>query len=314
MIRKYGAINEEVNRIKSLFGESRLYGNLVEQEVSTGCIKGDCENGQGTYTWVSSKYVGEFKNSEKNGQGTYTWLSGNKYVGEWKDGERNGQGTWSNARVGMEYVGEWKDDEKNGQGTFTWTHVDYGMEYVGEYKDGKKNGQGTFTSANGDKYVGEWKDGERNGQGTKTLADGTIEYKGLWIDDEKNGQGTFHEPISNNTEEKTVTPKDDTQKGEDRTDDIPKMREGYKNEEDIIYTSPKMNKNYNVGEFVYDKSKDEFKIKSKYPFFGKRTGNLVKQTEDSFWKTLSKWYDKPLNSGNTTLDIINNKKFKVTIK
>ena len=31
MIRKYGAINEEVNRIKSLFGESRLYGNLVEQ-------------------------------------------------------------------------------------------------------------------------------------------------------------------------------------------------------------------------------------------------------------------------------------------
>ena len=32
MIRKYGTINEEVNRIKSLFGESRLYGNLVEQD------------------------------------------------------------------------------------------------------------------------------------------------------------------------------------------------------------------------------------------------------------------------------------------
>ena len=31
MIRKYGTINEEVNRIKSLFGESRLYGNLAEQ-------------------------------------------------------------------------------------------------------------------------------------------------------------------------------------------------------------------------------------------------------------------------------------------
>lgn len=34
MVRKYGTINEEVNRIKSLFGESRLYGNLVEQEDS----------------------------------------------------------------------------------------------------------------------------------------------------------------------------------------------------------------------------------------------------------------------------------------
>ena len=85
-------------------------------------------------------------------------------------------------------------------------------------------------------------------------------------------------------------------------------------EKDIIYTNTKMNKNYNIGKFVYDKKKKEFKIKSKFPFYGKRTGNLVKQMEDAFWKTLSKWYDKPLNSDNTTLDIINDKKFKVKIK
>ena len=33
MKRKYNTLNEEINRMKSLFGESRLYGNLVEQEV-----------------------------------------------------------------------------------------------------------------------------------------------------------------------------------------------------------------------------------------------------------------------------------------
>ena len=33
MEKKYNTINEEINRMKSLFGESRLYGNLVEQEV-----------------------------------------------------------------------------------------------------------------------------------------------------------------------------------------------------------------------------------------------------------------------------------------
>ena len=85
-------------------------------------------------------------------------------------------------------------------------------------------------------------------------------------------------------------------------------------EKDIIYRQPKLNKDFNIGKFVYDKSKDEFKIKSKYPFLLTRTNNLVERMEQSFWKTLSKWYDKPLNSDNTTLDIINDKKFKVKIK
>ena len=51
-----------------------------------GCIKGDCVNGQGAYTFPDGqKYVGEFRNSLKNGQGTYTFPDGQKYVGEWKN-------------------------------------------------------------------------------------------------------------------------------------------------------------------------------------------------------------------------------------
>jgi hypothetical protein len=32
MKKKYNTLNEEMNRMKSLFGESRLYGNLVDNE------------------------------------------------------------------------------------------------------------------------------------------------------------------------------------------------------------------------------------------------------------------------------------------
>ena len=50
MRKGFNTLSEQMGRMKSLFTEERLFGNLVEQEVSTGCIKGDCENGQGTYT------------------------------------------------------------------------------------------------------------------------------------------------------------------------------------------------------------------------------------------------------------------------
>jgi hypothetical protein len=60
------------------------------------CIKGDCTNGYGTYTFASgNKYVGEFKDGKRHGQGTFTTADGGKYVGEWKDGKPHGQGTFT---------------------------------------------------------------------------------------------------------------------------------------------------------------------------------------------------------------------------
>ena len=104
-------------------------------------------------------------------------------------------------------------------------------------------------------------------------------------------------------------------KGETELDDKPKMKEGYNTEEDIIYISEKEGKReFKLGKMEYDKDKEVFKIISKYPFYSKKTGYLVKRTEESFWNTLSKWYTKELNSDNTTLDIKNGKKFKVIIK
>ena len=58
------------------------------------CIKGDCNNGYGTYTWnTGDKYVGEFKDGKGHGQGTYTYANGDIYVGEFKDDKKHGQGT-----------------------------------------------------------------------------------------------------------------------------------------------------------------------------------------------------------------------------
>ena len=81
------------------------------------CIKGDCINGYGTYTYANgSKYVGEWKDGKENGQGTYTWVSGNtwlngnKYVGEFKDAKRNGLGTYTFAN-GTVDKGIWKNNK-----------------------------------------------------------------------------------------------------------------------------------------------------------------------------------------------------------
>ena len=55
------------------------------------CIKGDCENGYGTYLYEGDKYVGEWKDGKKHGEGTYTTANGHKYVGEFKDDKQNEQ-------------------------------------------------------------------------------------------------------------------------------------------------------------------------------------------------------------------------------
>ena len=82
---------------------------LMISACSEQCIKGDCNNGYGTYTYADgSKYAGEFKDGKKHGQGTYTYQSGSKYVGEFKDDKKHGQGTFTFAS-GKVMKGVWKN-------------------------------------------------------------------------------------------------------------------------------------------------------------------------------------------------------------
>ena len=78
--------------------------------TEANCV-GDCQNGDGIYTWSDGeKYVGGYKNDKKHGQGTYTWADGSKYVGEYKDDKKHGQGTMT-LPDGQKIVGVWKDGE-----------------------------------------------------------------------------------------------------------------------------------------------------------------------------------------------------------
>ena len=137
-----------------------LYIFLILMVCNVGfaeCIKGDCNNGQGTYTWESGEYVGEWKDGKRHGQGTHTvYILGSKYAGEWKDGLQHGQGTYSYPD-GNKYVGEWKDGKWHGQGTATYANGD---KYVGGWKNGLPHGYGTMTNFDGRTVQGIFKDGE----------------------------------------------------------------------------------------------------------------------------------------------------------
>jgi len=53
----------------------------------TGCISGNCVNGQGTFTSADGrKYVGEWRDGKQHGLGTETSADGSVVTGMWDDG------------------------------------------------------------------------------------------------------------------------------------------------------------------------------------------------------------------------------------
>ena len=198
---------------ESKFGHKKTL--LNEDTKKTGCIKGDCKNGYGTYIdSLGTKYVGNFKNTDWNGYGTMTWYNGDKYVGNWKNGSRNGYGTYTRSD-GYKYVGNWKGGEKSGYGTLTWPNGD---KYVGNWKNNNYNGYGTKTYSDGSKYVGNWKDNTMNGYGTYTNPSG-CKYSGEWIGGKLNGKyGANYDEITNCTEKTKEKTKEKPKENEVKVD------------------------------------------------------------------------------------------------
>ena len=148
---------------------------------SPNCLRGNCENGTGTYRYPDgSEYSGEFRNAKMHGEGTYTYAGrGEKYVGEWRNGVINGQGTYY-YRSGNRYQGTWRNGKKSGQGTYTYANGD---KYVGEFENDQPNGQGTQSYSSGDRYVGEWRNGRKHGQGV--MYENGMKIVGEWRNDQK---------------------------------------------------------------------------------------------------------------------------------
>ena len=172
-------------------------GNSDDANIQTGCISGDCENGNGVFAYADgSKYDGDFRKGELNGQGTWYFTNGDKYIGSFKDNYSHGQGVLYYAD-GTKMTGQWIEGEykgdvemiaKEGEGCIigdcangTGTYVYEGAEakYIGEFKNNMADGQGTCYYANGERYEGQWSNGSFNGTGTLFLSDGT-EVNGFW--------------------------------------------------------------------------------------------------------------------------------------
>ena len=99
----------------------------------SGCIQGNCENGQGTFIWDNGdQYVGAWKDGKPHGEGTFDWRNRTKFVGEWRDGKKHGYGTHS-FQDGSNHIGKWKNGKKHGWIMSTGGNM--GVQ-VYEWKDG----------------------------------------------------------------------------------------------------------------------------------------------------------------------------------
>ena len=202
---------EKHRKEKGINGECKLFAigkkKFIENKTAlkTGCIKGNCINGKGTFIWPNGdKYNGNWKNQKPHGLGTFIWVNGTKYIGDWEFGIQNGQGTvtWTN---GDKYIGGRKNGKADGQGTFIFAN---GKTQSGEWKNGNlietdssgkaigcvegncDNGKGTGVWEKGFKYVGEWKMQNMHGFGIGTWPNGD-RYEGDWVNDQRTGQGKY---------------------------------------------------------------------------------------------------------------------------
>lgn len=119
------------------------------------CLKGDCQNGHGTYRFEDgSTFEGEFINGRIGQEGILNFANGDKYLGEWKDQKRHGKGKMIFAT---------------------------GDVYVGEFRENLFSGYGEITYLEGDVYKGQWEYNLPNGEGTMYYANGRVE-SGIFVD------------------------------------------------------------------------------------------------------------------------------------
>jgi hypothetical protein len=161
--------------------------------VQSGCLSGDCVNGQGVFAYPDgSRYEGYFRNGKPNAGGTFFYPNKDKYVGNFRNGLRNGNGTLIQAN-GATTTGEWKEGEfvgkgattkmgciegdcANGYGTYVFRD---GPKYIGTFKNHLPDGKGVVYYPNSERYEGDMANGAFNGYGTLFMEDGT-HVNGFW--------------------------------------------------------------------------------------------------------------------------------------
>ena len=183
---------------------------------TSGCMSGNCDNGQGLYIWATGeRYEGSWQNGKFEGRGSYTWSDGSKYSGNWQRGQRNGQGTFY-APNGTSKTGTWQNNElgpiaspttttvatkppttttkpPTTTNTSTTTTATTTSNKKGCVKGDCRNGVGIYVWNSGQRYEGNFKGSKQNGAGTYYWPDGS-KYVGEWKNAQRHGRGIYFFP------------------------------------------------------------------------------------------------------------------------
>lgn len=175
--------------------DPELYSNPV---VQTGCLRGNCEHGQGYFAYADgSLYDGFFSQGRPHGHGKFVYPNGDEYTGSFRQGLQHGQGTLTYAD-GRKQQGEWIEGTyqqqvyvqsnpqigcqtgncKDGFGTYVFRDQ---SRYEGSFRNGLPEGNGVVVYSNRDRYEGNFARGAFNGYGSFYQFEGPT-IRGYWVD------------------------------------------------------------------------------------------------------------------------------------
>lgn len=175
------------------------YNNFLEDNIKTkdSRCSGDCENGQGTYTWDNGdKYIGQWRDGKRHGKGKYIFKNKGLLYGMFENDKfikHIGRPIHSkeNHKIIIGYLG---DVNFNGEGNLK---LENGNSYTGSFINGEFHGKGSMIyRKKGSVYTGNWKNGLRHGHGYIITEKGDRYYKGNWKNDKKDGYGVCTDKIS----------------------------------------------------------------------------------------------------------------------
>ena len=165
----------------------------LENVTNRECVRGDCQQGEGTLElktpWGEGFYRGGFENGQFHGHGRLelpiSFLAREVYVGDWRDGKRSGRGKHWNGEGNL-YIGEWRNDKRHGQGSYFFNlprweenrHTEFWLKdntenYTGEFVNDHYQGQGVYRWPDGQRYEGGFFASEKHGAGVFYYSTGT---------------------------------------------------------------------------------------------------------------------------------------------
>jgi len=135
--------SEVIGREETKSAQKQVKRNIenINQTSITGCITGNCANGDGTYVHpTQGSYKGSWRNGKRDGYGMHFYANGQKmYIGEYVLGKRYGNGIYYFPN-GEKFEGRFIDDRLTKNGNYILSkdeEQDY-VELTYIYSDGRK--------------------------------------------------------------------------------------------------------------------------------------------------------------------------------